>query len=162
MLQLPAEADKQVHFGYLGSITHLEVRRWTGGYLVACRNDPIFFADCAARSFFDQVANKWTVMILTILSERPSRFNEMKRRLEGVTHKSLTQALRRLERNGLVARRVLASSPVSVEYSITALGRSLQIPFQAVYDWSIEHLADLEDARKYYDARQDTLAVAAS
>ncbi|USI74661.1 winged helix-turn-helix transcriptional regulator [Sphingomonas morindae] len=116
--------------------------------------DPVFFADCAARSFFDQVANKWAVMILTLLSDRPARFNEMRRRLEGVTHKALTQALRRLERNGLIARQVLATSPVAVEYSITPLGKTLQVPFGAVYDWSIEHLDDLEAARQAYDARQ--------
>lgn len=115
--------------------------------------DPVFFADCAARSFFDQVANKWAVMILTMLSAKPARFNEMKRRLEGVTHKALTQALRRLERNGLIAPRVLATSPVAVEYSITPLGQTLQVPFGAVYDWSIDHLEDVEAARRDYDAR---------
>lgn len=116
--------------------------------------DPVFFADCAARSFFDQVANKWAVMILTILSEKPARFNETKRRLEGITHKALTQALRRLERNGLITRRVIATSPVAVEYSITPLGRTLQTPFQAVYDWSIKHLDEIEEAKRLYDAKQ--------
>lgn len=115
--------------------------------------DPVFFADCAARSFFDQVANKWSVMILTLLSEKPTRFNEIRRRLEGVTHKALTQALRRLERNGLLERRVLNTSPVAVEYSITELGRTLQVPFSAVYDWSIEHLHEIEEARSAYDRR---------
>jgi DNA-binding HxlR family transcriptional regulator len=91
-------------------------------------------------------------MILTLLSDRPTRFNEMRRRLEGVTHKALTQALRRLERNGLIARHVLATSPVAVEYSITQLGKTLQVPFGAVYDWSINHLDDLEVARRNYDA----------
>lgn len=119
--------------------------------------DPVFFADCAARSFFDQVANKWSVMILTMLSERPHRFNEMRRRLEGVTHKALTQALRRMERNGLLAREVLATSPVSVEYSLTSLGRTLQVPFGAVYAWSIDHLDDIEAAREAYDHRQAKL-----
>ncbi|MQT13465.1 winged helix-turn-helix transcriptional regulator [Segnochrobactrum spirostomi] len=115
--------------------------------------DPIFFADCAARSFFDQVANKWSVMILTLLTERPARFNEMKRRLQGVTHKALTQALRRLERNGLIQRTVLATSPVAVEYAITQLGRTLQVPFGAVYDWSIQHLEEIEEAKRSYDSR---------
>ena len=109
-----------------------------------CQVDAVFFADCAARAFFDQVANKWSVMILTLLSEKPMRFNEIRRRLEGVTHKALTQALRRLERNGLIAREVLATSPVAVEYSITELGRTLQAPFGAVYDWAINHLHEIE------------------
>ena len=115
--------------------------------------DIVYFADCAARSFFDQVANKWSVMILTILAERPTRFNALMRRLEGITHKALTQALRRLERNGLIARRVIATSPVAVEYSITDLGRTLQVPFTAVYDWAIHHLDDIEQARHNFDAR---------
>lgn len=115
--------------------------------------DIVYFADCAARSFFDQVANKWSVMIMTILAERPTRFNALMRRLEGITHKALTQALRRLERNGLIAREVIATSPVAVEYSITDLGRTLQVPFAAVYDWAIHHLDDIENAQRQYDAQ---------
>ena len=122
---------------------------------MTCQVDAVFFADCAARAFFDQVANKWSVMILTLLSEKPMRFNEIRRRLEGVTHKALTQALRRLERNGLIAREVLATSPVAVEYSITELGRTLQAPFGAVYDWAIDHLHEIEQAKEIYDERLD-------
>jgi DNA-binding HxlR family transcriptional regulator len=114
----------------------------------------LFFADCAARPFFDQVANKWSVMILTILCAQPQRFNELMRRLEGITHKALTQALRRLERNGLVARKVIASSPVAVEYSLTPLGRTLQEPFAAVYEWAVNHLPDIEKAQQDFDRRQ--------
>jgi DNA-binding HxlR family transcriptional regulator len=116
-----------------------------------CQVDPVFFADCAARSFFDQAANKWSVMILTVLTEKPTRFNELRRRLEGVTHKALTQALRRLERNGLIAREVLATSPVAVEYSITDLGRTLQVPLGAAFDWAINHLHEIQQAQDAYD-----------
>lgn len=115
--------------------------------------DPVFFADCAARAFFDQVANKWSVMILTLLEDKARRFGELMRCLEGVTHKALTQALRRLERNGLITRRVLATSPVGVEYAITPLGRTLQTPFSAVYDWSIKNLDEIEAAQLAYDSR---------
>ncbi len=121
---------------------------------MTCEVDEVFFADCAARSFFDQVANKWSVMILTLLARKPTRFNEIKRRLEGVTHKALTQALRRLERNGLIARAVLDTSPVAVEYSITDLGRTLQVPFGAVYDWSMQHLHVIEEAQRAYDRQE--------
>ncbi|WP_202864737.1 winged helix-turn-helix transcriptional regulator [Trabulsiella odontotermitis] len=113
-------------------------------YTPTDRSRDVFFADCAARSFFDQVASKWSVMILIILEERPTRFNEMMRRMEGITHKALTQALRRLERNGLISRKVLSMSPVAVEYSITELGKTLQKPFSAVYEWSILHLEQIE------------------
>jgi DNA-binding HxlR family transcriptional regulator len=112
-----------------------------------------YYADCAARPFFDQVANKWSVMILTILCKQPQRFNEIMRCLEGITHKALTQALRRMERNGLVHRRVLATSPVAVEYSLTPLGRTLQEPFTAVYAWAVNHSADIVKAQAEFDQR---------
>jgi DNA-binding HxlR family transcriptional regulator len=118
---------------------------------MTCQIDAVFFADCAARSFFDQVANKWSVMVLTLLNEKPTRFNELRRRLEGITHKALTQSLRRLERNGLIARQVLPTSPVAVEYSITELGRTLQVPLGAAYDWAIHHLEEIEQAQHTYD-----------
>ncbi|WP_428698630.1 winged helix-turn-helix transcriptional regulator [Stappia sp.] len=122
---------------------------------MSCQVDAVFFSDCAARSFFDQVANKWSVMILTVLLEKPTRFNELRRRLEGVTHKALTQALRRLERNGLIVRRVFATSPVAVEYSITELGRTLQVPLGAAFDWAINHLHEIEQAQEAYDLRDE-------
>jgi len=121
---------------------------------MTCEADEIFFADCAARGFFDQVANKWSVMILTVLSQRPTRFNDIKRRLEGITHKALAEALRKLERNGLIHRNVLNTSPVAVEYSITELGKTLQIPFRAMYQWSIDHLAEIEASQQAFDRIQ--------
>ncbi|MES3021613.1 MAG: helix-turn-helix domain-containing protein [Pseudomonadota bacterium] len=115
--------------------------------------EPTFAAACATRPILDQLANKWSVMILSVLCEKPQRFNVVRRRLEGITQKALTQALRRLERNGLVKRRVIADSPVAVEYSITPLGRSLQKPFQEVYQWALDHTADLEQAQRDFDGR---------
>jgi len=113
----------------------------------------IYFADCAARPFLDQVANKWAIMILTILCARPHRFNEILRRLEGVTHRGLTQVLRRLERNGLITRKVLDTSPVAVEYSLTPLGRTFQVPFEAVYEWTLRHLPEIEKAQAAFDGK---------
>jgi DNA-binding HxlR family transcriptional regulator len=78
-----------------------------------------------ARPVLEQIANKWSVLILTVLCTRPSRFNEIMRRLDGITHKALADALKRLERNGLIRRDVLTTTtPVGVEYTITSLGRS--------------------------------------
>src|SRR5437899_136746 len=64
----------------------------------------------------------------------------LKRRLEGVTQKALTQSLRRLERNGLVSRRVIPVSPIAVEYDITPLGRTLPQPLRALHDWTMVKL----------------------
>jgi len=65
------------------------------------------FADMAmVRPVLDKIADKWTILILTVLCPKPARFNEIKRRLDGITHKALADALKRLERNGLVTRTV--------------------------------------------------------
>lgn len=112
-----------------------------------------FAPDCPSRLLFDQIADKWSMMILTVLDACPLRFNVIRRLLEGVTQKALTQCLRRLERNGLVERRVIASSPVAVEYQITPLGRTLQVPFKALYAWTLENMQTVEQARSAFDRR---------
>ena len=112
-----------------------------------------FGVNCPSRVLFDQIADKWSMMILTVLDGGPQRFNVIRRQLEGVTQKALTQSLRRLERNGLVERRVINSSPVAVEYEITPLGRTLQGPFKALYAWTIENIEAVEQARTAFDQR---------
>lgn len=107
------------------------------------------------RPVLEQIAHKWSILILTFLCEEPKRFNALKRRLDGITQKALTEALRRLERNGLVERRVTTTSPIAVEYSITPLGRTLQEPFLALYDWAVDHQADLALARKKFDRKPE-------
>ncbi|PYE85488.1 winged helix-turn-helix transcriptional regulator [Pseudoroseicyclus aestuarii] len=112
-----------------------------------------FSAGCPNRALFSEIADKWSMMILHVLDEGPQRFNYIKRQLEGISQKSLTQTLRKLERNGLVHREVIASSPVAVRYEITPLGRSLQSPFRALYRWTYENLGAVETARQAYDQR---------
>ncbi len=104
------------------------------------------------RPVLEQIAHKWSILILTFLCEEPKRFNALKRRLDGITQKALTDTLRRLERNGLIDRRVATASPIAVVYSITPLGRTLQDPFIALYDWAICHRSDLHDAHQRFDA----------
>ena len=115
------------------------------------KNCPRFAADCPSRLLFDQITDKWSMMVLTVLDGGPMRFNAIKRQLEGVTQKALTQCLRRMERNGLVLRRVIPVSPVAVEYEISPLGRSLQQPYEALYAWTLNHVTDVEKARQSFD-----------
>ncbi|WP_294907802.1 winged helix-turn-helix transcriptional regulator [Tatumella sp. UBA2305] len=103
-----------------------------------------------ARVVLDQIANKWSVLILAVLCPQPARFNQIKKRIDPITHKALTEALRRLERNGLVNRRVIASSPVAVEYSITELGRSLKDPFVALVQWASHYSDNIAMAQQEY------------
>ncbi len=107
------------------------------------------------RPILEQIANKWSILILTVLCSRPSRFNEIMRRLNGITHKALADALKRLERSGLVRREVLPTAPIGVEYTITPLGRSLQQPFAALYDWALTYGPELERAQTEFDSSRD-------
>lgn len=114
----------------------------------------VFAADCPSRPILDQIADKWSMMIMEVLVE-PTRFNELKRRLDGVTQRVLTQTLRRLERNGMIVRRVLPTSPVGVEYSLTPLGESLREPFGDLYDWTVRNAAAIQAQQRRYDVLAD-------
>ncbi|WP_312311202.1 winged helix-turn-helix transcriptional regulator [Stenotrophomonas indicatrix] len=116
--------------------------------------DPIYRADCPSRVILDQIADKWSMMVLAVLHE-PRRFNAIKRRLDGVTQRVLTQTLRKLERNGMVTRRVLEGRVLGVEYALTPLGRSLQEPFSILFDWTVKNMEQIQDYQRSYDARVD-------
>lgn len=103
------------------------------------------------RPVLDKIADKWTILILVVLCARPARFNEIKRRLNGITHKALADALKRLERNGLVTRTVLPTAPIGVEYAVTPLGHSLRQPFEALCGWALKHAEPIEQAGDRYD-----------
>ena len=109
---------------------------------------------CSSRVLLDQIADKWSILILGALCAGPQRFNALKRQLDGITQKALTQSLRRLERSGIVARRVLQTSPVAVEYRVTPLGESLKKPFGALYAWTVEYASEVEQAQQAYDQQQ--------
>ncbi len=114
--------------------------------------DIVYRADCPSRPILDQIADKWSMMVMAVLNE-PRRFNEIKRRLEGVTQRVLTQTLRRLERNGMIERRVLPTSPVGVEYSLTPLGESLREPFGRLYNWTVDNADEIQRRQREYDRR---------
>jgi len=124
----------------------------TSPYAAHSGESVLFPADCASRPILDQIADKWSMMALAVL-EKPTRFNEIKRRLSGVTQRVLTQTLRRLERNGMITRRIVPTSPIGVEYSLTPLGESLREPFGRLYDWTVEHAATIQAAQAAYDAQ---------
>ena len=110
-----------------------------------------FSVDCPSRLLFDQVADQWSMMIMTVLNGGGTRFNNLKRRLEGVSQKSLSMTLKRLERNGIIARTVVASTPPAVMYQMTPLGLTLLPPFQAIYHWANANMDAVEAARAAYD-----------
>ncbi|MFK0292571.1 winged helix-turn-helix transcriptional regulator [Streptomyces sp. NPDC090442] len=111
--------------------------------------------DCPSRTVLSVLANKWSLYVLGVLgrNDRPLRFTELRRHVEGVTQKSLTQALRGLERDGLVGRTVYPVIPPRVEYALTDLGREAEALTTAIADWSKTNAARVQTARAAYDAR---------
>jgi DNA-binding HxlR family transcriptional regulator len=109
---------------------------------------------CPTRVVLDQIADKWTVLVLGALDEGPMRFNALKRRLAGISQKMLGQTLRNLERNGLVARRVFATVPVTVEYSLTPLGSRLTERVNDLRVWAEKHIGQIVSAQGSFDARK--------
>jgi DNA-binding HxlR family transcriptional regulator len=110
-----------------------------------------FAADCPTRRVLDRIGDKWAVLILILLSRGTKRFNELRRLIDGVSQKMLSQTLKSLERDGLVSRRVIASVPVTVEYSITPLGLTLHKAVDGLRIWAESHLGEVETAQRRYD-----------
>lgn len=96
------------------------------------------------------IADKWAVLVITTLADGPRRYNVLRRELEGVSQKMLTQTLRDLECNGLVARTVYPDTPPRVEYALTPLGRTLVDALTVLRDWAEVHYHEVEAARSRY------------
>lgn len=108
-------------------------------------------ADCPTRRILDRIGDRWTVLIVGLLGNGDARFSELRRRVEGISQKMLTQTLRALERDGLVRRTVYPEVPVRVEYALTDSGRTLLDPLRALQAWSIEHMSDVSESQEAYD-----------
>lgn len=100
-------------------------------------------AGCPSREVLDRIADKWTSLVIYALSDGTLRYGELQRRVGGVSQKMLTQTLRSLEDDGLVARKVHPVVPPMVEYSLTPLGRTLIEPLTAICRWAERHLPQL-------------------
>jgi DNA-binding HxlR family transcriptional regulator len=112
-----------------------------------------------ARDLLDRVGDRWSALVIYGLHERPLRFSELRERIDElgprrlrrteISNKMLAEALRGLRRDGLVARS--GGTGGHSEYSLTPLGRSFWIPMMAVHDWTADHIAEIEEARRAFD-----------
>lgn len=114
-----------------------------------CRYD-VMSASCPSRDVLAYISDKWTVLVLAILMGGTTRFNELRRRIGGITQKMLTRTLRDLEENGFVSRRIYAEVPPRVEYTLTPLGHSLVKVLDTVRDWANRHAGDVVSARERF------------
>ncbi|WP_306599115.1 helix-turn-helix domain-containing protein [Geothrix sp. 21YS21S-2] len=103
---------------------------------------------CPTRLVLDLIADKWTTLVIYLLSQGTRRYGELQREVGGISQKMLTQTLRKLEEDGLVRRVVYPEVPPRTEYSLTELGATLKEPLGALCQWAMVHLPDVEKARK--------------
>jgi DNA-binding HxlR family transcriptional regulator len=115
-------------------------------------------SNCSAMSdVLNRIGDKWSVMVVGMLGRNGTlRFNELKRMINGVSQRMLTLTLR----NGLVTRTIYPEVPPRVEYSLTELGKTLQGPIAALWDWSAENHFAIVEARAIYDNRETVMAAA--
>jgi DNA-binding HxlR family transcriptional regulator len=103
--------------------------------------------NCESRQALDRIADKWTCLIVYALLDGPRRHGELRRTIEGISQKMLTQTLRSMEADGLVERKVIDVIPPHVEYSLTPLGETLSEPLVAICRWAMDHLGEMQAAR---------------
>ena len=129
----------------MGTITDLRQHGGANAYL----------ANCPSRTVLEVLANKWTALTIGALSAGPKRFGELRRILDGITQKMLTQTLRALERDGLVTRTMYPSIPPRVDYELTELGHTVSKLFAEIREWAETHAVEILTARERYDSRPD-------
>ena len=125
---------------------------------VTTRAANAYSADCPTRQILDRVGDKWAVLILLLVRDEPMRFNALRRTIEGISQKMLSQVLKSLERDGLIRRRAIATVPVTVEYSITPLGQTLAAAVDPLRDWAERNLKEVLVAQRRYDAQRKEVA----
>ena len=100
-----------------------------------------------------RVGDKWSILVVGELRGGPLRFNELRRRVSGISQRMLTHTLRGLERDGLVNRTIFPTIPPRVDYELTELGRELLQPVTALADWAVRRQDDIRLARQRFDER---------
>lgn len=108
--------------------------------------------DCPVRGVLDRISDKWSMLLVMTLADAPKRFNQLRREVPDISQKMLTQTLRDLQRDGLVARQVFDTKPPAVEYRLTPLGMSIIVPLGYLIQWANENHPQIDTARVDFDA----------
>lgn len=113
-----------------------------------------FNTECPARELLEHITGRWGILILAALGAGPRRYSELHATIGGISEKMLSQTLRLLVRDGLVARTVEPSLPPRVTYDLTPLGRGLTESMQPFLDWIRAHTAQVVTAQRRYDRQR--------
>ena len=108
----------------------------------------------AVSDILGRIGDKWTVMLVGSLARGPLRYNQLHRKVEGISQRMLTLTLKGLEQDGLVTRTMYPSIPPRVEYALTPLGFSLIAPLSSLHAWAVQHGAAMAQSREQYALRQ--------
>src|ERR1700692_499808 len=100
-----------------------------------------------------RIGDKWTVMVVGALSTGPLRYNEIRRRVDGISQRMLTLTLKGLEQDGLVTRTMYPTIPPRVDYELTELGRKLIVPLRALAEWARANRPAMLAAREAFRKR---------
>lgn len=111
-----------------------------------CPNHP-----CPVETTLNIISGKWKGIILYRLLGGKKRFNELKKLIPNVTHRTLTLQLRELERDKILKRTVYAEVPPRVEYELTVLGESMSPIIKSMYDWGLNYQSELRSWKKKLD-----------
>ena len=109
-------------------------------------------SNCPVRGVLDKISDKWSMLLVMTLASGPRRFNQLRRDVPDISQKMLTQTLRDLQRDGMVARRVFDTKPPSVEYRLTPMGESIIVPFGHLILWAGENHKSIGRARAEFDS----------
>ncbi|WP_298282191.1 helix-turn-helix domain-containing protein [Acidocella sp.] len=107
---------------------------------------------CPVRDVLDRVGDKWSSIIIGLLSAGPRRFGELRRMIPDISQRMLTQSLRTLQRDGFLRRTVLPTSPPGTEYELTELGHAFTGPLYALISWAHENHGQVRAARAAFEA----------
>ncbi|HUZ92322.1 MAG TPA: helix-turn-helix domain-containing protein [Methylocella sp.] len=109
-------------------------------------------SDCSrVAPVLSRIGDKWTILVVMLLGEGPMRFNELRRRVGGISQRMLTLTVRGLERDGFLTRTVYPTIPPRVDYELTPLGHSLLVPIQQLGSWARQNIDKIEEAQRRFD-----------
>ncbi|MEV0182935.1 helix-turn-helix domain-containing protein [Streptomyces sp. NPDC050625] len=114
----------------------------------------VFAKACPSRGTLEHVTGRWGGLTLGALHEGSLRFNELRRRIDGVSEKMLSQTLHALERDGLVRREAQPTNPPRVDYELTPLGHQIAERLLSLIHFVEGSMDDVLRARQEYDSRQ--------
>ncbi|MDC5585148.1 helix-turn-helix transcriptional regulator [Acinetobacter baumannii] len=118
-----------------------------------CLKYNIFQQHCPARLFFEKIADKWVLLILNVLEEETQHFNLLKKNIQGISPKVLSQKLKMLERDGFIERKIQNTSPIRVDYSLTPLGQNVAAMAYQLKEWAETNIEQVLAAQIMYDEK---------